>query len=289
LLRQKTSEELRNKINNILQQSPNCKAQIVAAKQLKSEDISICTANTEDASLLKEYSEIWVKALGSRARVLKPTYGVLVHGVRTDKENIDPSKQAEAIEKIKTENASLHPGMGLTYVGWLTKNGAKKTATSLAVELATKEQANRAIREGLVVGACQHDCELYERSCKLKQCYKCQRYGHIGTQCNAEETCGNCAGPYNSRLSRKKEEDPNVTPKCVLWNGPHTAWSNACQIRQTQLAKVEHARRTRPAYFYGTKAIDRSPQAATTSATGGPAPGGSQRTSPPTSTIVPPS
>ena len=51
-------------------------------------DIAIHTANTADAELLKEKSTPWVRTLGSRARVLKPTYGVLIHGVRTDKENV---------------------------------------------------------------------------------------------------------------------------------------------------------------------------------------------------------
>lgn len=228
LYRQKTPEELRTKINDILRQSPNCRARVVAAKQLKSGDISVYTANTADANSLKEKSEVWVKALGSRARVLKPTYGVLVHGVRTDKKNVDPARQAESIEKIQAENVALHPGAKITYVGWLTRNGAKKTASSLVVEFATKDHANRAIREGLILGACQHDCELYDRGCKLKQCYRCQRYSHIGTQYTANEICGHCAEPHNTRLCRKTEEDPNFIPKCALCKGPHAAWSNAC-------------------------------------------------------------
>jgi ribosomal protein L24 len=99
-----------------------------------------------------------VQILGTRARVLKPTYGVLVHGVRTEKENIDPSNQSEATEKIRTENATLHPGANITYVEWLTKSGAKKPASSLVVEFTTKAQATRAIREGLVLSPCHHEC-----------------------------------------------------------------------------------------------------------------------------------
>lgn len=72
-------------------------------------------------------------------------------------------------------------------------------ASSLVVKLAVKDQVNSAISEGLVVGACQQDCELYDRSCKLKECYKSQSYGHIGTQPNANETCGNCAEPHHMR------------------------------------------------------------------------------------------
>ncbi|PGH17695.1 hypothetical protein AJ80_04703 [Polytolypa hystricis UAMH7299] len=62
------------------------------------------------------------------------------------------------------------------------RQGIKKTASSLVVEFTTKEHANRAIREGLVLGACHHNCELYYKSYKLKRCYKCQSYGHIRIQ-----------------------------------------------------------------------------------------------------------
>jgi hypothetical protein len=79
---------------------PNQTTQIVAARQLKSGDIAIHTASTADAKLLNENPSAWVSSLGRRARVLKRTYGVLVYGVRTDKETIDPSEQAEWIEKI---------------------------------------------------------------------------------------------------------------------------------------------------------------------------------------------
>ena len=48
------------------------------------------------------------------------------------------------------------------------KSGIKKPASSLVVEFTTKVQANRAIREGLVLGACHYGCDLYDRGCKLK-------------------------------------------------------------------------------------------------------------------------
>jgi hypothetical protein len=132
----------------------------------------------------------------------------------------------------------------------LTKSGAKKPASSLVVEFTTKAQADRAIREGLVLGACHYDYELYNRGCKLKQCYKYQKYGHIGTQCIANDACGYCAEPHDTRQCKNREE-PNFTPKCTLYKGPHTAWSNGCQVRKIQIAKVEAARRNRP-MFYGS-------------------------------------
>jgi hypothetical protein len=111
--------------------------------------------------------------------VIKPTYGVIVHGVRTDKESIDTDNQEKAVEKIKSENAVLREGAKATYVGWLTKEGRKKATCSLIVEFTTKYHANRVIREGLVLNAIHHDCVLYDRSCRLKQCYRCHEYDHF--------------------------------------------------------------------------------------------------------------
>lgn len=166
-------------------------------------------------------------------------YGVIVHGVRTDKESIDTDNQDRAIEKIESENAVLHEGAKVAYVGWLTKEGRKKAASSLVVEFTTKYHANRVIREGLVLNAIHHDCVLYDRSYRLKQCYCCHEYGHIGPQCDAEERCGYCAGVHNSKECIAGDADLKPTPKCVLCKGQHTAWSNVCPWRWRAQVRVE--------------------------------------------------
>jgi hypothetical protein len=133
--------------------------QVVAAKQPKSGDMALHTTNTTDANILRENPGEWVRSLESRARILKPTYGRI--GPWDDhKRTISTSRNKH--EKVKTENATLHPGADMAYIGWLTKNGAKKKASSLVVEFTTREQANMVMRESLVSGACQQDYELYD-------------------------------------------------------------------------------------------------------------------------------
>ncbi|OJD11283.1 hypothetical protein ACJ73_09574, partial [Blastomyces percursus] len=89
----------------------------------------------------------------------------------------------------------------------------------------------------------------------------CQKYGHIGTQCSANETCGYCAEPHNTRDCRKKEY-PNSSPKCALCKGPHAAWSNNCLTRQAEITKVEQARRNRPSYYIRPDAASKVAQPA---------------------------
>ncbi|PWY61990.1 hypothetical protein BO83DRAFT_404152 [Aspergillus eucalypticola CBS 122712] len=65
-----------------------------------------------------------------------------------------------AIEKIESEDAVLHEGAKVTYVGWLTREGRKKQASSPVVEFTTKYHANPFIQEGQVLNAIHHDCVL---------------------------------------------------------------------------------------------------------------------------------
>lgn len=114
---------------------------VIAAKQLRSGDVVLHAATSAEADTIKQTAE-WVKVLGTTARVVKPTYGVLMHGVRTNQETINTSNQETAIEKMESENALLHLGAKITFVGWLTQGGQKKTTSFLVVEFATKGQAN---------------------------------------------------------------------------------------------------------------------------------------------------
>jgi hypothetical protein len=106
VLRTATPEEIQKRVNEalgsritLLGKAPR----IIAAKQLKSGDIVLHTATTAEADILKGAADEWVKSLGTTARVLKPTYGVVMHGVQTNKESINVDNQALAIEKIEAE------------------------------------------------------------------------------------------------------------------------------------------------------------------------------------------
>ena len=95
LLRPQSSEEICRKINEVIQEklSEGDRApQVIAAKQLKSGDIMIHTASTADAKIPKARAEDWVETLGTRARVLQLTYGVIAYAVSTSREDIDPGK-----------------------------------------------------------------------------------------------------------------------------------------------------------------------------------------------------
>jgi hypothetical protein len=70
LLLRKKPEELRRRINDTLKQlTTDMIPQVMAAKQLKSGDISIHATNAAEANQLKDNSEAWIQVLGTRASI----------------------------------------------------------------------------------------------------------------------------------------------------------------------------------------------------------------------------
>jgi hypothetical protein len=153
----------------------------------------------------------------------------------------------EIQENILQDNRPFIPRAEIKYVGWLTRNAHSKSASSVIIEFTQPEDANKIIDEGLVWQGELFQSERYERQCRLKQCFKCQKYGHIGTQCKAATACGYCAQEHNSRDCPSKA-DRTATRKCAACSGAHEAWNQNCQIRKEELARTKAAYATRAQY-----------------------------------------
>lgn len=97
----------------------------------------------------------------------------------------------------------------------------------------------------------------------MKQCFRCYNYGHIGTQCNAAQSCGYCAELHETKNCMQKGVE-GFTPTCTVCKGAHTAWSNACPARRKEMNRVEHAKQTRNTYWHvvskGEHPLDNSPR-----------------------------
>jgi hypothetical protein len=218
---------------------------IVAAHQLKSGDVQIYTSSIAEATELKE-NRGWIRSLGEHAELIVPTYGVIVHGISTNSINIKDQKAT--IQQIIADNYTVIPKAEISYVGWLTKESPLKRASSVVVEFTDPEMANAIIYAGMVWDGQIHICQLYDRACRVKQCFRCYKYGHIGTQCNAAQTCGYCAELHETRNCKQKGAQ-GFTPRCAVCKGAHTAWSNACPARRKEMARVEQAKQIRNIYW----------------------------------------
>jgi hypothetical protein len=239
---------LKTHVERAVAQSDNeniINAKITSANQLKSGDLSIKTATHSEMQALRQFADDWAYRLGHGASIRNPTFGVLVHGIRTN--SIDMEKCEQNKESMLQENRPFIPRADIKFVGWLTRKTPTKSASSIIVDFTQPEDANKIIDEGFIWRGEVFQCERYERQCCLKQCFNCQRYGHIGTQCKTTTACGYCAQEHSSRDCAEKTER-TANRKCINCRGNHEAWNQACPIRKDELAKTKDAYATRPHY-----------------------------------------
>ena len=95
-------------------------------------------------------------------------YRVLVHGVRI--KDLNTTDMEKGIERIKTQNKDIVQ-LDIMWMGYLNRPKDGQQTASLIVEYRTAEQANSAIREGLVIGSMIYRYIVYNRACRSKQCF----------------------------------------------------------------------------------------------------------------------
>ncbi|KAI8395899.1 hypothetical protein FOFC_21429 [Fusarium oxysporum] len=247
-IRMMSPRSLKSHVDLAIEQSSNEHIEnikVVSSNQLKSGDLSIKTATTADMVALRQFAEDWEQRIGNGATVRIPTYGVLVHGVRTSSMNMDNFELIR--DGILQDNKPFIPNAEIKYIGWLTRSSSTKSASSVVVEFTRPEDANKVIDEGLIWQGEVFQCELYDRQCRVRQCFQCHKYGHIGTQCKATITCGYCAQDHATRDCPTKS-DRNAPRKCAACNGPHEAWNNQCPTRKQEVNKAKAASKSRPRY-----------------------------------------
>jgi hypothetical protein len=194
---------------------------------------------------LRQFTDDWVHRIGSSASVRNPTFGVLVHGIRVSTMNTDNFEDTR--DAILQDNKPFIPTADIRYIGWLARKVPKKRMSSVITEFTRPEDANKMIDKGFVWQGEVCQCERYERKCRLKQCFNCQKYGHIGTQCKATTACGYCAQEHSFRDCPTKA-DQETPKKCASCRGPHEAWSWECPTRMDEIARTRAAHENRAKY-----------------------------------------
>jgi len=67
-----------------------------------------------------------------------------------------------------------------------------------------------------------YDAERYNPQHQIKQCFKCQAYGHKAEACTRTTTCGRCADEHETRTCTAEFN------KCTHCKGDHPAWHHEC-------------------------------------------------------------
>lgn len=237
----KTTAEMTTIVNGYIQSTDISRKLIRTARRLPSGDIYIIAANEKEAAALREHKD-WVEKLSSNARVVTKTYGILLHGVRF--EAIDTKDIPTAIRAVQIENANTL-SLDIVWLGWFGTPKNDQHRGSLIIELASPEEGNRAMEEGLVIGSELHGCCVYNNQCRSKQCFECWQYGHLSTSCpkKGEPVCGKCSGGHHHK------ECTEQARKCPVCKGPHEAWNKICVAKKREIARMRQARMWTPTRF----------------------------------------
>jgi hypothetical protein len=124
---------------------------------------------------------------------------------------------------------------------WLKRINRKEFGL-LVIKVDSAKQANRLIIERIVL---RYDLKLVERydiGCRITQCFKCQKYGHISLICLNKETCGHCGKDYNTEIYVGISTTPRG--RCAACHkGQYILWFGEYFARVKEIARAKTARR----------------------------------------------
>ena len=188
-------------------------------------------------------------------KILRQDYPVEVIGVplNIQVESGRGATNSQLIQRITEATKKLVPGITISRVAWLhkvrtTHTGVSpgfqrvKTRGTLIINLPTQEMQAEIACKGIVIDSLWYEARLYHRAVQVRQCFKCQQWGHTQSACGREERCGWCADTHET-----KECPKDKGARCVNCGKEHKAWQRtACKTFQVYL----EATRTRQAQLH---------------------------------------
>lgn len=175
-------------------------------------------------------------------------------------ESEDEDSIKEAIEHIQEENEYLGLDFGISNVSWLTGEEERERTGQgpLRIDFKTRENANAAIELGLLIGKSTCSATIFVP--RPPQCYRCQGWGHLATDCSRDAQCGRCTMKHETAAHKCAHEpsckdstrcDSNKS-QCVNCGGSHASWIHSCPVA----LKVFRDAVSQPAYATGLYEYD---------------------------------
>ena len=221
--------------------------QMTVIRQLRSSNIEIITHKADHKSILTQVKS-WIMIFEHSAECVVDSFEVIIYTVCTNsidlKSLIKKLRVFQILWILNCHAVSAWKKLNnVIYIEWLTKKGKNMSVSSLIVEFSEAKQANQIICRGLLWDDELHNCELYSCKCKLKQCFNCQTYDHIESQCIASTRCEKCA---QSHLTKNCKFIMKLYCLCRI---KHTAWSRNCFHRQVEKERVSKIMTERSRFF----------------------------------------
>lgn len=246
----KEVKEVQNKfskqiLRDIVSVSTTSREQIVSLRKLSSGDVMLHATCSETRSTL-ERTQAWAKGIVESAQVKRRTFAVLTHDVRI---TLNISDQKTIIKGLLNDNARLHKNLEILRVVWLAKVvNSEKAHSSLIVEVVIEAMTNRLLDVSMLDSYQKCSCELFERDCRITQCFKCWEFEHMIKVCKNDEKCLKCAGkhPFEGCVASSHRR------RCANCNESHELWKRLCLTWKLQKKRSEEAFRNRSTRYSKT-------------------------------------
>src|SRR5436190_534505 len=185
--------------------------------------LKIRCATDKEAKELRSMD--WKKVLEG-AKIVETLYGVVIHGVSKYDINFEKDKPEEITARIRGVNSEEITIERVMPLRRHTRNPNAPTQ-SIVIFFKCPKEADDCIEMGIHIEQRLYAiAERYIPQCQLKQCFKCQAYGHKVSVCTRKAKCGKWAQEHEIR------ECQSETTQCANCNGFHHAWFNECPVCQ---------------------------------------------------------
>ena len=154
--------------------------------------------------------------------ILQWTFAVLTHEMYT---TIDMNNQKKVIEKLIKNNARFYENLKILRIVWLKKvTESEKTHSLLIMKIAIEAMMNWLMNVSMLNAYHECTCELFEKNCRITQCFRCQEFDHIIRLCRKNQCCIKCADKHHIKrcmMSLNKR-------CCINCNENHKLWRCIC-------------------------------------------------------------
>ncbi len=208
------------------------KKNVFSVRRLFSEDLKLLASFEEIRTRMKRDLTLMNDIISSTT-TMKRTYVVLTHDVRQS--SVNTLNQKATIEKIVRQNSTLHKNLNILRVSWTKKiTNQRKKFFSLIIEIVNSEMTHRLIKKELLNEHTHLICEYFEKECRIKQCFKCQRYDHVSKTCKNSKKCEQYAQRHSTKDCRIAIDHRS----CVNCESKHSTWSFQYNVRTTKKRKL---------------------------------------------------